>query len=279
MYNESTFYRRYGFETYVFFLCSYHAYNRCDGAGVESVNLQKAAAKQRKGWRYAFEYSYGINMSTYHNSVGFTFPKIRRDHHVFPIKLLQKKNKDKDSWQLRQRCEVRFFWYEDGIKLREDGVILVRYVPVSLPLSFWNRKPQLVSTAPGDGELFEVLDMRLEPPGGLLCEKCSKSNQKPMRHLPNSPDCAHASKGSVSSRVKSNCLSVPGPDPERIGPEAAAYKLDVANRKRPKGTHPCKLITPEGDPCSFHYLTKTWQPTSTCNPTITTSSTGMIVCT
>ena len=54
-------------------------------------------------------------------------------------------------------------------------------------------------------------------------------------------------------------MSVHGPDPERIGPETKAYRVDLANRKKAKGSHPCKIPTPLGDPCSFHYFDKKWQ--------------------
>jgi hypothetical protein len=49
--NESRFHELYGIELENHFLCSYHAYNRCDGAGVESKRLAVQAMKARRGWR------------------------------------------------------------------------------------------------------------------------------------------------------------------------------------------------------------------------------------
>ena len=41
MYNESSFFAKYGKKMVNMFLCSYHAYNRCDSAGVESKRIAK----------------------------------------------------------------------------------------------------------------------------------------------------------------------------------------------------------------------------------------------
>jgi hypothetical protein len=48
MYNESTFYQRYRIRLHDFFLCNYHAFNRCDGAGVESKKIHGALIRTRK---------------------------------------------------------------------------------------------------------------------------------------------------------------------------------------------------------------------------------------
>ena len=241
MYNESTFYAKYGFETYVFFLCSYHSFNRCDGAGVESIRLQNSALRDRRGWRWGYEFAAGINRSSYHNSVGFDFPVILRDDSVFPVKCRkQKKTASDASWGIRQRCEVRYYWFEEGVPMREDGVILLRYVPVTPPSTFWAQTGQRSMHA-GAGEPFEVLDMRANPPGGLLCEKCSKSHQRPLRHALNSSECISSSKESVSSRVKNDSIAVVGPDPERVGPDNARYQTDKRNRKKKGWSVPLPL--------------------------------------
>ena len=252
LFNESTFRRRFGFATFVFFLCSYHAFNRCDGAGVESIRLQKAATKVRQGWKEADEFAHGLNVSRYHNSAGFDFKRIKRDPTVFPAALRHKKKQEQVGWKLRQRCEVRFSWFEDGIELSDDGVILVRYIPQAPPRNFWSRTGE-ISFAPGEGDPFEVLDLRIDPPDGLLCEPCSRSLQRPVRHGLGAEGCTAATKEAVSAAVKTQCKSLSGPDPERITPASIEYAKDQARRKKPKGSHPCKARTDLADFCSFHH--------------------------
>jgi hypothetical protein len=147
---------------------------------------------------------------------------------------------------------VRFYWIEEGEKLSEDGVILVRYIPEAPPPSFWNceGKP---SIDPGKGDDFEVFDLRVDPPGGLLCEMCSKRLQRPVRHVRGSVGCKEASKEAVSSAVKTQCKGLSGPDPERIGPEAAEYAKELKRQKAPIGTHRCQVRTRLDDLCSFHH--------------------------
>ena len=48
VYNETTFFVKYGVTPWCFFLCSYHAYNRCDGAGAEAKILNVAFKRARK---------------------------------------------------------------------------------------------------------------------------------------------------------------------------------------------------------------------------------------
>ena len=79
VYNESFFLERYGVRVHCFFLCSYHAYNRCDSAGVESKQLSKQATKERKGFRDAGDFAAAVNGSKIENSFAYQFEKIRRD--------------------------------------------------------------------------------------------------------------------------------------------------------------------------------------------------------
>ena len=44
-----------------------------------------------------------------------------------------------------------------------------------------------------------------------------------------------------------------GPDPERITPASIEYAKDCARRKKPTGSHPCKVRTDLADFCSFHH--------------------------
>jgi hypothetical protein len=93
-----------------FFLCSYHAYNRCDGAGVESKKLANRQKRVRRGLRTAQDYAEALNASSYSNSVGHSLDQINRGASVFPTKLvtkLLKAGRDESAY-LRGLCEFRY---------------------------------------------------------------------------------------------------------------------------------------------------------------------------
>ena len=237
IYNESTFLSMYGIRLLTFFLCSYHAYNRCDGAGVEGKRLGKAAAKDRDPIRTGGEYARAINTSRHFNSVGFTYDQIDRRPDRFPPLLVT--GKDEEVLNLRQMCEIKYtFIGEDGTESREDGVILCRTVPA----------------APGDKGLpYEVYDLRSSPPGGALCRCCSKMQQRPVRHGGSMCTQAAAVLTDVHN-LKAELVLVPGPNPSRI----SAFQQDKEygkNLTRPSGPFPCRLTDSAGHKCSFHFFT------------------------
>ena len=231
MYNESRFHSLYGIDIHLFFLCSYHAYNRCDGAGVEGKRLGKAAAKGRVPVRTSGEYARAINKSNYHNSVGYDFEQINRNTGRFP------ELTSDDKLNLRRMCEVKYvFSDEHGRENREEGVILCRTIPV----------------VPGtQGAPYEVYDLRAVPPGGELCRGCSKTHQRPVRH--GDSGCVRATK--VCSEVydlKERLIRISGPDPNRINEiqEDKDYKKNI---RKPIGAFPCKVLDAKGHPCSHHF--------------------------
>jgi len=59
-YNESKVWQRYGKRLFILFLCAYHGYNRCDGAGVQIKRLAQAAERASKPLQ--------SNVSTQHSS-------------------------------------------------------------------------------------------------------------------------------------------------------------------------------------------------------------------
>jgi hypothetical protein len=63
MWLESLFFDRYGILLHSFFLCSYHAFNRCDGAGVESKKLHQNLISVRKALPLAVDVSDHLNRS------------------------------------------------------------------------------------------------------------------------------------------------------------------------------------------------------------------------
>ena len=240
MFNESRFKELYGVEFVMFFLCSYHAYNRCDGAGVESKKVSIREAKGRKSLRSASEVQVGLNGSNYSNSIAFKFAKISRNMNQFP-KLVKGA-----KLRLRKMCEVKYtFVNEHGKLSSEEGVILCRLVP-SVPEEKGGQK----------GDAYEVYDLRVEPPGGELCRVCSKEKQHPVRHkdatCPWVAEILDAKKN--AGNVKQSMLTAHGPDPSRI----FGQQLDKAfrnQRKKIVGTFPCTVLDADGLRCmdGHHY--------------------------
>ena len=84
VYHESTFWDLYKKVSWNFFLCSYHAYNRCDGAGVESIRLSKEWELLGQAIELAEVFADVLNSSRFNNSIGIPFAKINRSVNVFP---------------------------------------------------------------------------------------------------------------------------------------------------------------------------------------------------
>ncbi len=76
--NETTFFEKFGKQVHNKFLCSYHAYNRCDGAVVSVKRLAEAAARSGCGPLSAQDYTSTMNSSAYFHTYSFTFHKPRR---------------------------------------------------------------------------------------------------------------------------------------------------------------------------------------------------------
>lgn len=104
---ESTYWEKYGVEIECVFLCSYHAYNRCDQAGVEAKKVADEWTRKQRGASDAGVLADLINFSSYSNSVAVPFDKINCGKNVFP-KALKKGKLDKNT-ALRDQCEVCMF--------------------------------------------------------------------------------------------------------------------------------------------------------------------------
>jgi hypothetical protein len=101
--NESRFHELYGVEFENHFLCSYHAYNRCNGAGVESKRLAVQAKKARGGPIKGHDYALLVNESAYIDHVAFSYDRINRDATLFPDP------KELEKIQHRKRmCQIRY---------------------------------------------------------------------------------------------------------------------------------------------------------------------------
>ena len=84
VYNETTFFERYGKKVHNKFLCSYHAFNRCDGAGVNVKRQAEAKARDGCGPLSAVDFTSMMNASHFSNNYSFTFSSINRSKDVFP---------------------------------------------------------------------------------------------------------------------------------------------------------------------------------------------------
>jgi hypothetical protein len=232
IYNESCFFEKYGIEVHLFFLCSYHAFNRCDAAGCEGKTLNKKLAEDRKGLRTGSEFSSALNDSNYSNSFGWDMEGgiERRDEIVFPVPLVADKTLD-----LRRKCEVRFYWEdEEGKRYREEGVVLVREVP-ELPSEFGSSESVSVVTP------YKFFDLRQEPPDGCLCRPCSFSTQRVVRH--GELACPLAG---IADRIKQELRdeNLAGPCKYRSVDVYSDEKLDddfVLPMRKDVGAFPCRV--------------------------------------
>jgi hypothetical protein len=237
MFNESRFKEEYGIELIAFFLCSYHAYNRCDGAGVETKRISIQSSRGRISLRSGAEIAQSLNDSNYDNSIAFDLVVISRPRDFFP-KLVKHEYLD-----LRRMCEVKHnFVNEHGHTSSEIGVILCRLVPF----------------APGEtgGCKYEVYDLHEEPPNGALCRPCSKEKQYPVRHSEGNP-CRwldeilnHENPRNPGNMKQSMLAQTDGPDPNRIrGPQ-----LEKSSKKI-LGNFPCNVVDERGYRCltGHHY--------------------------
>ena len=222
MYNESTFYQTYGVRLHCYFLCSYHCYNRCDAAGVESKRLHQDLVKMRKAIALAADVADTLNKSELHNSVGVPFDQIDRGDKVFDVPLA----KDTDL-DLRGKCEVKYEWIDEtGNLRREPGVILCRDVPA----------------VSGEGEKYQVFDLRKTPPGGPLCKLCSYDSQRPIWHQ-RQDECTKSRQLEVKLSAEKKASIADGvPAASRLQNSGVQLTADFKeNMKKKPGEFPCRV--------------------------------------
>jgi hypothetical protein len=114
--HESQFCELYGKELHVIYLCSYHAFNRCDRAGLEAVVLDHILQMSNRGPITEVEYSHLIHSRGDPESIAYPYVVIDRSERNWPSKKEFRKRLN-----LKKICEVRF--------LDVTGVILYRTVP------------------------------------------------------------------------------------------------------------------------------------------------------
>ena len=162
--NEATFYKKYKKTLHLIFLCSYHAYNRCDAAGAQLMRVLEANIKKDKRDRTAKELAKLMNSANFKDHIAVPFEFICRNKKTFPPDTKKLPN-------IKKICEVKFcFDDENGNIAREDDIVLFRDVP-------------------GQG-LFTVWDMNAKS-NIKLCDICSNHYQRPIRHTQNQCTMVH----------------------------------------------------------------------------------------
>jgi len=227
--NESTFFRRYKKVVECLFLCSYHAYNRCDAAGVVAKRLAAHEKRQSKGPMGAAAYAELVNSSSYDNHVAFAFPAINRSADVFPAEVEKLPH-------ARQCCDVLYHRTRvDGTAAREEGVVWFRMVSdLALPY-------QLHDLLPREGK--------------YMCVQCSNTTQEPVFHTKAS-ECPRATMPVDLAQQRAVLVS---PDPARIQGAQLTKKRNVADAgqaarpKRAKCSSDAKL---GAFPCKFAFCDK-----------------------
>ena len=230
VYNESCFFQKYGKTVTSIFLCSYHAYNYCDGAGVVPKRLSKQRQREGAGPIGASEYRHAVNMSNYSNHVAFFFEKVNRSENVFSSRLEPHTN-------LRSMCDFKYSWItEDGSVERQPGVVLIRYVS-------------------DDNVPYQVVDLLRRKPDEEMCESCSSRLQRPVRHLLDGSNCRPVG---MSTGMIIDRRSLPTPDPARI------CGLQVTRKRKKRSRSGAKAKAKKGEAkdypcmsplCSMEYKT------------------------
>jgi hypothetical protein len=197
---ESQFFSKYRKVLTCLFLCSYHCYNRCDGAGLEVKLVANVAVKNHKAPITAEHYAALVNNGPYVGSHAIAFPRINRSEP--PVKL----KKIGDDLH-RKFCHLQF-WYKDenNICKSEPGIVLAK----------------VLSGPPSVSGKFHVLDLLDRE----LCQYCSNLKQRPMRHV--IQQCPFAEKDPLDR----NLLKTP--DPLRIVGTQFCRKFIEASRKKKK---------------------------------------------
>ena len=251
VFNESRMWRLYCKDIHVYSLCSYHAYSRADGAGVEVVRVGKLAAKERKGATTAHDYARVFNQSGYHNSAAIAFSSINRGFEVFEqcIEPKKEKKEEDDKLNLRDKCEIHYSYTDaKGIEWHEDGVVLCRDVPAA-PTRSEDGKVQ-----PGEGSLFEVYDVSLRSHTDKICRPCSKQVQAPVRHGEEfCPGSSFVAVSAVKANVLQDFLNRP-PDTERLKGQQITKQFKN-NMIRPVGKFPCRVEGCHG----WHWFNEWWR--------------------
>jgi hypothetical protein len=241
VYDQSRWWERYGKKVHCVFLCSYHAFNRCDGAGTETLALAKRMRKLDQEVDEASVMAQLINESNYSNSVGIPFYKINMSASVFPHDLKGaaekgvtengKQKHKKGGLNLVKKCEMKYSYTDAGGHLvySTPGIVLVRDV---------SEKDQ--TTVP-----YEVIQMQTQKhTEDVICTDCSNRNQRPVWHSSEPGECVSNLAGSGGAKAKQIMLrgGLQMPDPTRFT-GVQLTKSRVKNKEDPNKQVGCNFET------------------------------------
>ena len=234
VWHESQFQERYGVEVESVFLCSYHAYNRCDAAGLEVKRLGEWAAAHGVPLNSAVQYAAAMNTSPYVDHLATPFEQICRNADKFPKNLSTPRAGD---WILRKVCHIKY---------PRIGVVLM-YVVSGKMLSGVH---QFDLTAPE-----------------TVCGRCSLSEQKALFH-PVKQRCPRAETMYLVDRTKGTApglLRIKGGQLSKKKGGGIVPPRAAPGKKKPPGKFPCKYIG-----CSnLFYASAAW-----CNKHMTSKHPG-----
>jgi hypothetical protein len=217
---ESTWHARFNIEVEPVFLCSYHAYNPCDGAGAECTRLWRTQAKTRRGGYTDVQLRDMINDSESNlNLAALAFPVIARGADIFP----SVKRVTDAVCGLRKMCHLLYgFTNEHGLKEFQEGIVLCK----------------LVSTDP-KWTVVDLLKRDATKGEAPLCCFCSDHYQRPVfgldHHL--TAECrAYADETIINRKL------VAGMQPSGSRPGLEGPQLTKAAKKKAK--NPTKAKNP-----------------------------------
>ena len=204
-----------GLELHAHFLCSYHAFNRCDGAGacVKMAAVRSSRPGLADGWpnsprEYVQMIKDGLTegkSETKANHHAVLWPHVDRDANLFPDFEEKPNDNHQATTNLVKRCEIKYsFNNNDGSKGHMDGIALVRDVS-------------------GEGE-FYVIDLwpSCSNGRGKLCQ-CSNNVLRPVHHDVDETQCS-------DNFNKRDDLNIEEPDVTRL----AAHQIVKVKKVRPK---------------------------------------------
>ena len=219
MWDESTFHARFDKTLTILFLCSYHAYNRCDGAGVCVKTEAEAAARNNCGPISADDYATLMNESNYSDTFSFTFETINRSVDIFPSRLCEMPG-------VKKFCDIVFIHADvsGALGARTTGVVRARLLP-------------------GLGE-YQVFDLVAPPTEwGKLCKPCTHKEQRPVYHTRDSTKCAPAARGLArASSVKALRANLQQPDSKRLSGQQVPRKRKL---RETGGVAKVPMLVPE----------------------------------
>jgi hypothetical protein len=208
---ESTLWRRFGIEICCHFLCSYHAYNRCDGEGALVKRAAKRVALEGGPKRDAAGYADLVNGGELSeclssaSSIAISFEAMDRDLPYDSGREGKYPSFDEHDRNgvvgLRTVCEVKYSFLDANLaNVFKDGVCLVRECSGSdEPYTVWDLMP---SSLREEGPMCQICSNLLQRPlyhGADVCPKAAANQGRKRRRPVQGADLAI---GSRPSRVR-----------------------------------------------------------------------------